>query len=926
MIHRLRFYLVYALRNIQRGGRWMMLAILCITAGVATVVALRSLGLAIGDTLINNMRVETKGDLLIRNDSWYTGFGGNDPDAFSTRQLNELLMWAADKDAGTTAFMSGRNMQVSKADQRRFGRPSFIGSFFIDPASYPPTHTILALDPPDVPLGSLFSGGNDLVISENLAQQSDISVGDTVRVTGTQELYTVRGIVPTAEESSVSNFLNAFFGFAYFDIENASQVINEDFAPNRIGVVFPENVDLERMESYIQEINEISPDSRVNTTFDLLKRYQDISQYLSDFVVVMGLGALLIGGVGIMNTMLVLVRRRTNEIAAVKTFGLRARQIAILFLTEGLMLGLIGSLLGIFVGIGLSVIVNEYGSVALRQPLVWRVYPEALLFGFALGMVVTAIFSVAPILMAVRVRPSIILRPNENHLVALGVVQTIALLVFVTVALGMIVGQILRPSFELVAARSAEIDSDVSTIDGDGESGFETATEGDVANSDMREFRTDGPRRRAGGINGFGLPSPYLLGVIVVAGTFVVFGLLIAVLWFIVLLIGKFPSFGVVTLRLALSNMTTSRLRTATTLLALSAGMLALSSIAFVGEGTRELLNIQLSRTFGGNVLVFPFPGLPASMIEGSLEDALSEINLQYQTTIATYETTVTAVESEAVNRQNDLEFSVWESDKPDIYEAQGSLQSGRTLTLADRGQPIIVLPLELADTLDIEVGDRITIELDAAGLELEVVGIISSAGFFNDSESGALVPPQVVPGAVGPEFKLYSYQVSKEELNRALTELSSLIFAFAIDVQFIDGLIGRLIDQFAAIPTVVALLSLFAAAVIMANTVALATLERRRQIGILKAIGLKSRRVLQIMLIETSIVGLLSAVIGIGLSGLLIVIMSSAGGIAIPLPADARAAAVALVVAAVVIGWLATFLSARVAIKERVMNVLRYD
>ena len=61
----------------------------------------------------------------------------------------------------------------------------------------------------------------------------------------------MRGIVPTAEESSVSNFLNAFFGFAYFDIENASQVINEDFAPNRIGVVFPENVDLERMESYI---------------------------------------------------------------------------------------------------------------------------------------------------------------------------------------------------------------------------------------------------------------------------------------------------------------------------------------------------------------------------------------------------------------------------------------------------------------------------------------------------------------------------------------------------------------------------------------------------------------------------------------------------------------------------------------------------
>ena len=191
MIHRLRFYLLYALRNIQRGGRWTMLAILCITAGVATVVALRSLGLAIGDTLIDNMRVETKGDMLIRNDGWFSAFGSNDPDAFPVRQLNELLDWAEDQGAKTTAFMSGRNMQLGKADQQQFGRPSFIGSFFIEPATYPPTHTILAVDPPDAPLASLFSGGNDVVISDNLAQQSGISVGDTVRVSGTQALYTV---------------------------------------------------------------------------------------------------------------------------------------------------------------------------------------------------------------------------------------------------------------------------------------------------------------------------------------------------------------------------------------------------------------------------------------------------------------------------------------------------------------------------------------------------------------------------------------------------------------------------------------------------------------------------------------------------------------------------------------------------------------
>lgn len=903
MIHRLRFYLLYALRNIQRGGRWTLLAILCITAGVATVVSLRSLGLAIGDTLINNMRVETKGDLLIRNDGWFSAFGSNDPDAFTTGQLEALLEWAADKGAKTSAFMSGRNMQLGKADQQGFGRPSFIGSFFIEPESYPPTHTILALDPPDASLGSLFSGGNDVVISDNLAGQAGISVGDTVRVSGTQALYTVRGIVPAAEESSVSNFLNAFFGFAYFDLENAGQVINEDIAPNRIGLVFPRSVDREEMNRLILEVEEIAPHTRTNSTFDLLERYQDISQYLSDFVVVMGLGALLIGGVGIMNTMLVLVRRRSTEIAAVKTFGLHARQIAVLFLTEGLMLGLIGSLLGIAVGIGLSLVVNEYGSVALRQPLVWRVYPEALVFGFALGLVVTAIFSVAPVLTAARVRPSIILRPNEHHLVALGLVQTLALLAFVTVTLGLIVGHIVRPSFELTAANLAEPPPDRTL-------------------SPLADRPESAPPQRPD----FALPSPYLAGVLGVAGAFALFGLLIAALWFIVLLIGKCPSFGMVTLRLALRNLSTNRLRTAMTLLALSAGMLALSSIAFVGEGVRELLNIQLSRSFGGNVLVFPFPGLPASMIEGALEEALAEIKPQYQTTIANYESTVTAQENQGADGSVDMQFSVWDSDKPDIYEGQGTVLSGRMLTLADRGQPVAVLPLALAESLDVAVGGRIYVDLDAPARELEVVGIMSGSGFFNDSDAGALLPPQVVPSAVKPTFKLYSYQVANEELNLALTELSSILFAFAIDVQFLDGLIGRLIDQFAAIPTVVALLSLFAAAVIMANTVALATLERRRQIGILKAIGLKSRRVLQIMLIESSLVGLLSAVIGIGLSGLLISLMSRTWGMTIPLPADARAAAVALVIAAVLIGWIATFLSARVAVKERVMNVLRYD
>ena len=908
MTHRLRFYFTYALRNIRRGGRWTTLAVLCITAGVATVVALRSLGLAVGDTLTNNVRIEIKGDLLIRNDNIFGGFGSNDPNAFSAAELAALLAWAEEKGAATTAFMSGRNMQITKAGEEGFGRPSFIGSNFIDPLTYPPTHTIRAVDPPDVPLAELFSGGNDVVISDNLAAQSEIAVGDQVRVSGTQEAYTVRGIVSVAEESSVTNFLNAFFGFAYFDLANAQAVINDEFAPNRIGVLLPEAANDARMRELEAEIDTIAPEARTTVIADFLQRYEVVSQYLSDFVVVMGLGALLIGGVGIMNTMLVLVRRRTNEIAAVKTFGLRGRQVATLFLTEGLMLGFIGSLFGIIVGIALSVVVNEYGAVALRQPLIWKIYPEALIFGFVLGMVVTAIFGVAPILTAVKVRPSIILRPNENHLVALGLIQSAILLIFVSLSLGLVVGQILRPSFELTERRLAEAPAEES------------------APEDARvEFGTRSEAGRPRDATDPSLPSAYLVGVIGVSATFAIFLLLIAILWLIIFLIGKLPSLGIVTWRLALRNLSTNRLRTAITLLALSAGMFALSSITFVGEGTRELLNLQLSRAFGGNVLVFPFPGLPASLVKNTIDGALNEVEIEYSTTIKNYETQVIAVNESAIVSSNDLEFTVWESDKPDIYSGQGSVRDGRMLTPEDRGERLIVLPLELADALAIVIGDEIRLEA-ANEIDLEVVGVLSGAESLTFGDSTGIVPPDVLPASATADYTLYAYQVPESDLNLALAELSSVIFALAVDVQFIDGLIGRLIDQFAAIPTIVGLLSLFAAAVIMANTVALSTLERRRQIGILKAIGLKSRRVLQVMFIESSLIGLLSAVLGIGLSALLISLLAAAGGIVIPLPTDARLTAIALMIASVLIGWTATFLSARVALKERVMNVLRYD
>jgi predicted lysophospholipase L1 biosynthesis ABC-type transport system permease subunit len=271
--------------------------------------------------------------------------------------------------------------------------------------------------------------------------------------------------------------------------------------------------------------------------------------------------------------------------------------------------------------------------------------------------------------------------------------------------------------------------------------------------------------------------------------------------------------------------------------------------------------------------------------------------------------------------------FMVWETDNQMVYDNIHNIQTGRNLTTADRGNPVLVGPAEAAATLGIEVGSVLTYDVRGTRYNIEVVGLSASAGMsFFGGGGNVTVAPGVIQGSV--PFQLYTFDIDEAHVNEALVNLSAIRIppTFAIDIRFIDSLVSRLIDQFAALPTVVGLLSLGAAAVIMANTVALATLERRRQIGILKAIGLKSNRVLIVMLLETIIVALLSAILGIGLSSLFVSLFTSFSGTPIPLPADSRLAALALVTAAVLIGVVSTFLSANVAVRERVMNVLRYE
>ena len=129
-----------------------------------------------------------------------------------------------------------------------------------------------------------------------------------------------------------------------------------------------------------------------------------IDKVLAIFAIVLGgvAGlALLVGGIGIMNIMLVSVTERTREIGLRKAMGAKRRHIMVQFLTESMTLSGIGGLLGIGLGAGISWVVSAAtkGQVATHIP-VWMALGA---FGFACG--VGVFFGIYPAWRASRLDP-----------------------------------------------------------------------------------------------------------------------------------------------------------------------------------------------------------------------------------------------------------------------------------------------------------------------------------------------------------------------------------------------------------------------------------------------------------------------------------------------------------------------------------------
>ncbi len=146
-------------------------------------------------------------------------------------------------------------------------------------------------------------------------------------------------------------------------------------------------------------------DFGLNEPLGVFEAVRDISAIIALIVIPISATGLLIGGVGIMNIMLVSVTERTKEIGVRRAIGARRRDIVQQFLIEAVALALVGGGLGVLVGILISAILHQVIPNIPSQVPLWSI-----LAGLGVSISVGLIFGLWPAIKAARLDPVYALR------------------------------------------------------------------------------------------------------------------------------------------------------------------------------------------------------------------------------------------------------------------------------------------------------------------------------------------------------------------------------------------------------------------------------------------------------------------------------------------------------------------------------------
>ncbi len=906
-----RLYWSYATRSLTRGGQRSLLAIFCVAVGVMAIVGLQLVSNAATAGYTTNVRQLNGGDLSVAADEA----------PLTADQLRFFdRLEAQGKVTHYTAVDRINTLVSTPTAALRFKLRA------VDPAQFPLHGAIVFTTPSDGSLASLLQG-DSVVVTTNLAQVFNLHMGNVFHFSsqdGRAADVRVAGIIASTGFFQGSTMLMALDAYAALPSATHQPITYDDVYLDVPGHTDANALHVERL------VRDQFPLAAPTTAKQLAARYQTQVQDIRYFLQIVGLLALLIGGVGILNTMQVALRRRRTEIAMLKTAGYRRGDLFGLFGLEAGLIGLIGGLVGAVAGAGVGVLVTNLMAQALQTQMSATIDGPTLAWGVAVGFGTALIFGLLPIVQASQVRPQAVLRDLPASMGAASRLLTALLLLLLVLLFFALAASILQNVMVAIAAVGGV--GLVLLL-------LSLVFTGMVA----VVSRLPVPER-------FTWEHALLVGAIVAAALGLTrilpaFGALLLAVAVLGVLVMLLPRAWKANIKLALRNTGRQTGHTVLTLVALSIGVFATGLVFVLGQNIQTSFTQRFtSSTFDIAVLTGPAdqvaverqlaktPGLTHEVMTSFNPDIPVAINGRPIAAIVRAATANGQYSIFDVTRTIDgvQAYDLVGNHVPDpkafpLVKGAHDAHAGRSLTFADANTTNVLLPVGASQgPLNLHLGDSVTVasSVTKTQVTVTVVGFFNSALYFAPIQADNSVVTTLSNG--NPTYVYFAYvtpsraDATLARIQAALPSVQTYSLADTL-AQATD-----IINKATLLLVAIASLAMLASVIIIANAVGLAMLERRREIGILKAVGFTSRSVLGEVLVEQGAIGFIGGLLALTLVAVAIPLL---GTEAFDLPFSVPAPTILALVAGAVLACMAVAASvAWRATRVRPLEVLRYE
>ena len=251
--------------------------------------------------------------------------------------------------------------------------------------------------------GSFRLQGDEAVIGSELAENLGVGIGDRIRVTtedGVTEVFRVSGIFDLGAKDVNQRWLLT-------SLRRAQSLLNLGADVTSIELRLWDIFDADEVAERVAALSglEVDPWTRINAELLIGLKSQNASSYMIQFFVILAVA------LGIASVLVVSVVQKSREIGILKTFGTSTLQVQTVFLIQGGIVGLVGSLVGSGIGAGLCLMFEQIA----RNPDGSPKFPADLSVGrfvvaAAVATVVGLVSAVAPARRAALLDPAEVIR------------------------------------------------------------------------------------------------------------------------------------------------------------------------------------------------------------------------------------------------------------------------------------------------------------------------------------------------------------------------------------------------------------------------------------------------------------------------------------------------------------------------------------